>query len=362
MGEDSEAEVESAVGGTVEGWGADTGAGLGAEDTVAGTDSPASLRVVAWQRRAEVLTHPKLPCLAEFHTLNLSAGCPNECRYCYAQSYAHHPGWGTVAYYANALEKLREELARPRSAPRLVYFSTASEPFVPAERVLDDLFAIMALLLERGVALLISTKGVIPEQFVALFAQYPGRVHVQVGITTVRDAARALIEPRAASVAERLDNLARLAGAGVSREARVDPLAPGLTDTTENLEALADALARVGGGRAVASFLFLRWGIKFPNDLKLDGWSSGAMRRLYTHKVTNYCGGGTIWLPPAAYRAERLAAFEALAREREIEVVVCRCKNADLPGARCCHPTEALAPGSAEGQRTEGGGEQLTIF
>jgi hypothetical protein len=32
------------------------------------------LRVVTWQRRAEVLTHPKLPCLAEFHTLNLSAG------------------------------------------------------------------------------------------------------------------------------------------------------------------------------------------------------------------------------------------------------------------------------------------------
>jgi DNA repair photolyase len=324
--------------------------------------------VVAWQRRAEVLTHPKLPCLAEFHTLNLSAGCPNECRYCYAQSYAHHPGWGTVAYYANALEKLRGELARPRVTPRLVYFSTASEPFVPAERVLDDLFAIMALLLERGTALLISTKGVIPDRFGALFAQYPGRVHVQVGITTARDAARALIEPSAASVAERLDNLARLAGAGVSREARVDPLVPGLTDTESSLEALADALARVGVRQTVASFLFLRWGIKFPNDLTLDGWSSGAMRRLYTHKVTNYCGGGTIWLPPAAYRTERLAAFEALAGARGIEVVVCRCKNADLSGARCCHPTEALAGEAgdrwreADRERVEGTGEQMTIF
>jgi hypothetical protein len=69
--------------------------------------SEGRLRVVAWQRRAEVLTHPKLPCLATFHTINLTAGCPQECHYCYAQSYVHHPGWGTVAYYSNARDKLK---------------------------------------------------------------------------------------------------------------------------------------------------------------------------------------------------------------------------------------------------------------
>jgi DNA repair photolyase len=47
---------------------------------------------VNWQRRAGVLTQPKLPCLAAYHALNLTAGCPNECHYCYAQTYAHHPG------------------------------------------------------------------------------------------------------------------------------------------------------------------------------------------------------------------------------------------------------------------------------
>ena len=164
------------------------------------------LKVVSWQRRAEVLTRPKLPCLAEFHTVNLTAGCPNECRYCYAQSYAHHPGWGKVAFYANAKEKLKDELAgvrqssRSHEMPRLVYFSTASEPFVPAPRILDDLYEIMAALLEVGAALVISTKGVVPERYVALFARYPGKVCVQVGITTLDDEARRLIEPRAASL------------------------------------------------------------------------------------------------------------------------------------------------------------------
>ena len=194
-----------------------------------GSKSEGSLKVVAWQRRAEVLTRPKLPCLAEFHTVNLTAGCPNECRYCYAQSYAHHPGWGKVAFYANAKDKLKDELARwntnrqrrpqtggdraasPSAEPfpegageprglRLVYFSTASEPFVPAPGILDDLYEIMAALLEVGTALVISTKGVVPERFVALFARYPGKVCVQVGITTLDDEARRLIEPRAASL------------------------------------------------------------------------------------------------------------------------------------------------------------------
>ncbi|KPL09159.1 hypothetical protein AMJ85_07120, partial [candidate division BRC1 bacterium SM23_51] len=62
-----------------------------------------------WQRRAGLFTQPKLPCLAAYHALNLTAGCPNECHYCYAQTYAHHPGWGTVAFYANLLSRLREE-------------------------------------------------------------------------------------------------------------------------------------------------------------------------------------------------------------------------------------------------------------
>jgi DNA repair photolyase len=318
-------------------------------------ECPRTLNVVAWRRRAEVLTRPKLPCLAAFHTINLSAGCPNECRYCYAQSYAYHPGWGKVAYYANAREKLKEELARLRQRPRLVYFSTASEPFLPAPRVLDDMHEIMTTLLESGAALLISSKGVIPGRFIDLFSRYPAKVHVQVGITSLDDGARQVIEPRAATVAERLDNLARLHAADVGAEARMDPLVPGLTDTDESFKALLPALKRAGVRQAVVSFLFLRWGINFPNDLASGGWSARSMRRLYTHKVTDYCSGGTIWLPDAAYRGERLKALEDIAQACSIGIKLCRCKNSDLPEAQCCHPTGPLL----EPTDTD---PQLTIF
>lgn len=295
------------------------------------------VKVVAWQRRAEVLTRPKLPCLSAFHTINLSAGCPNECRYCYAQSYAHHR------------EKLVQELARLRRPPRLVYFSTTSEPFLPAPRVLDEMHAIMTTLLKTGAALLISTKGIIPERFIKLFSHNPGKVVVQVGITTVDENVRRLIEPRAASVPQRLDNLERLSAAGISAEARLDPLIPGLTDTDDNFEILIPALVDANVSEAVVSFLFLRWGIDFSKDLSLDDWSARKMRRLYTHKVTDYCGGGTIWLPEANYRAERFKALESIGTDNGLTIKLCRCKNSDLSQAQCCHPTESLLETSDPG-------------
>lgn len=156
------------------------------------------------------------------------------------------------------------------------------------------------------------------------------------------DAVRRLIEPRAATVEERLDNLRRLVAAGVSCEARMDPLVPGLTDTEASLQSLLSELSLIGVREAVASFLFLRRGIKFPNDLTHGAWSSREMRRLYTHKVTDYCGGGTIYLPSASYRADRMLILDKLAAKHGLTIKLCRCKNSDLPEARCCHPTEPL--------------------
>jgi poly(3-hydroxybutyrate) depolymerase len=90
------------------------------------------------------------------------------------------------------------------------------------------------------------------------------------------------------------------------------------------------------------------------------------MRKLYTHKVTNYCGGGTIYLPPTEYRAERFAAIAVLASTHGIAVRICRCKNGDIPEAVCCHPTDSLVGSAAEAAEPapssppEGG--QLTLF
>ncbi|MFC1601573.1 radical SAM protein [Candidatus Sumerlaeota bacterium] len=310
------------------------------------------IRVVERQRRASVLTRPKLPCLAPYHTMNLSAGCPNECVYCYAQSYNHHPGWGTVAVYTNVLDKLLDEYPRMREKPRLVYFSTASEPFLPVKAVLDLLFQVMTFLLENGTRLLISTKCEVPQQFVELFQAHPTLVEAQIGITTIDDQVRQLLEPRAAPVDVRLRNLKSLHDHGVPCAARLDPLVPGLTDDDLSLNELFEALATRGIRRAVASFLFLRWRIKPPRGLAYGNWTFAEMKKLYTHKVTDYCGGGTIWLPPTEYRQRRLAEPRELARGHEVNVHLCGCKNKDIT-SDCCHPLP---------DRNQASARQLSFF
>jgi hypothetical protein len=79
------------------------------------------------------------------------------------------------------------------------------------------------------------------------------------------------------------------------------------------------------------------------------------MRRRYTLKVTDYCGGGTIWLPPLDYRLERIKLIQEIAEANGISVKLCRCKNSDLPLAQCCHPT----PTEPEASEPD---PQMTLF
>jgi DNA repair photolyase len=316
------------------------------------TAESSGIKILRWQRRAEVVTKASLPCLAAYHTLNLTAGCPNACVYCYAQHYAHNPGPGRLAYYVNAADRLRAEFPRMRERPTIVYLSTACDPFPPFEEILEHMYDVAEFLLEQGVSLVVSTKCVVPQRFVELFARHSAlpapfpRVTVQVGITTVDDSVRAVMEPRASTVAERLDSLRRLRAAGVAAEARLDPLVPGLTDTLDSFCELLPQLARTGVSDAAASYMFLRWGIRPPRDLGVRDWSFQEARNLYTHKVTQYCGAGTIYLPPTDYRRERYALLRDMAGAHGLRVRLCRCKNPELT-TDCCNPLPKMHPQKA---------------
>ncbi len=299
------------------------------------------IKLIPIKRRGAVLTHPLLPCLKPFHTLNLTAGCPNECFYCYTQSYNFVPRWGTVIYFENTFERLQAELPRMRKKLRLVYFSTYCEPFLPIEPLLETQFKIMHLLLNSNISLLISTKSVIPEKFIDMFSRFPGKVHIQIGITTLNDKIRQLIEPYPATIENRLANIERLRKNHISVESRIDPLVPGLTDTDESLSFLLDTLKQLGVQQVVASYLFLRRGIQPPRQLTFGSWSVKEMSKLYTYKVTDYCSGGTIWLPSGEYRRKRYEFLKKIAVSKSITVKQCSCKNKDLTDD-CCHPLPTL--------------------
>ncbi len=301
--------------------------------------------IVEIERKSSVLGRPALPCLSRYHTINLTAGCPYECRYCYAQSFRSYPGRGRINFYANTLERLRRELPRKRKKPELVYFSTSCEPFMPYPQILDELFGTMELLLVHGVFVLISTKSRIPERFLDLFAAHRDLVHVQVGLTTTDDRIRRLLEPNAASVDQRLETLGALTGRRIRTEIRIDPLTPELTDSETSFGELCRAASERGVRSAAASYLFLRRANVGRLDVRLRAWSFREMAaRLYTDRIEHYCGGGTVRIPRRAYRASKYESLRQTATGCGIRLSLCACKNPGLT-SDCCHPAPPIIDG-----------------
>ncbi len=298
----------------------------------------AEISVQKIERKGSILTRPSLPCLSDYATINLAAGCPYGCRYCYAQSFHNYPGRQTVKVYANTLSKLRQELPRKRKPPVMVYFSTGCEPFMPIDAVLADLFEIMRLLLERRIKLLISTKSRIPKRFIALFREHREDVHIQVGITTLNDTIRQQLEPRAAKVSERLAGIQDCVSTGLTVEARMDPLIPELTDTDDSLRPLMQKLSDIGLTHTVASHLFLRRKLFEQMNLSIGPWRFvDVRRRLYSEHIDHYCGGGQVNVLSLNYRKERASSLMNLAQSIGIACRFCSCKNPDF-ATTCCHP------------------------
>lgn len=292
--------------------------------------------IVEVERKSAVLKRPSLPCLNRYHTINLASGCLFGCRYCYARSFRSHPGHDNISFYSNTYEMLERELPRKRDKPELVYFSTACDPFMPEPKILECVFKTMRLLLKNSISILVSTKGHIPNKFLELFAQHTDKVRVQMGITTFNDEVRQIMEPNAASVAERLDSMQRLVELGISVEARMDPLIPELSDTDESFGLLCTQLQRIGIKKAVVSYLYLREHNRWPLNIKLDNWSFSDMaKRLYTHKIENYCSGGSVRISRPDYRKAKYARLKQIAAGHQITLGFCTCKNPDLTDEYC---------------------------
>ena len=293
-------------------------------------------RIIEVCRKTDALKHPSLPCLSRFYTINLLAGCPHECRYCYARGFRSNPGNGNVLFYRNIFELLRSELSRKREKPGLVYFSTACEPFISCERVLDVLFSVMVLLLDHGVSLLISTKSTIPDRFIQLFSTHSGKVHIQIGMTMANDRIRQLLEPNASTVDERLATMRKLREQGLHAEVRMDPLVPGLTDTRKSFTSLCKHISECGVTHAAASYLFIRRANYQSMMVQFKDWSfKSIFKELYHDKIVRFCGNGIISVPNAGYRQRKYGELKSIAHEYGITLRLCGCKNPDVTHDNC---------------------------
>ncbi len=210
------------------------------------------------ERKSCVLSPSTLLCLDKTPTLNLTAGCAHLCIYCYARGYSNYPGDETIVLYSNLAKKLESELDRKRKTPEFVYFSPSCDAFQPVKQVLDSTYSLMDLLLGKGIGVSFLTKGTIPKKFITLFKSHSNIVQAHIGITTLNRQLQKLIEPQAATPDARLKNIRSLADIGILPEIRLDPLLPGLTDSTDNLGQLFKKLGGSGIKSVGLNYLFLR--------------------------------------------------------------------------------------------------------
>lgn len=270
-------------------------------------------------------------------TINITSGCGMDCVYCYTQSYPSHPGNERVVLYENTPDLVRAELIRARTKPRRVYFSTASDAFPMQREVQDVTFETMSVLLEHGIEVSFLTKGVLTKRFYPLFREHSTRVHAQIGISTLRREFWQRFEPRTASPWQRLRTAARLVEIGVETRARLDPLIPEITDDPDDLAELFGKLRAAGVRRAAASYLFTRPAFKrrVEGAIALPQLGEPGQAPDWSwHWFSEGVGGGrTIGVEERRERLERVASIAA---SEGIDMSMCHCKNADVPGSRYC--------------------------
>lgn len=174
------------------------------------------------------------------YCLNCYTGCTHGCVYCYARFmqrfHPHEEPWGDfVDVKINAVEVLKRQLRR--AEPGEVFISSACDGWQPIECQYQLTRRCCQLLLEHGFSLFVLTKSKVVLRDMDVFRQVaPARVTVGVTITTLNERLRALWEPRADSVADRLSILATAKDAKLRTSIMFGPLLPGLSDDHRSLE------------------------------------------------------------------------------------------------------------------------------
>jgi len=281
--------------------------------------SPATQLIAEFPRHA--ITTNRSPDVPFDQSLNPYQGCEHGCIYCFARP-AHaylnlSPGldFETRIFHKPQLAALlQQELANPRYRCRVLHIGGNTDPYQPAERELRSTRAVLELLLERRHPLSIITKGALILRDIDLLRELAALqlVSVHVSITSLDDALKRTLEPRAASPQARLRVVRDLAAAGVPVGVMMAPVIPALND--HEIERLLAAVATAGAQRA--SFMLLRL------PLEVAGLFEDWLRQHYPDRagrVLNHLRemrGGRLNDPRFGHRCRGQGAYAALLSAR----------------------------------------------
>jgi len=200
-------------------------------------------------------------------TVNPYRGCEFGCHYCYAR-YTHEfmevPGdeFESKIYVKQNVGALAErDLSTQPVWGEHIAIGAATDPYQPAEREFGATRAILEKMAEReGLSLSITTKSNQVVRDIDLLKRISERssLSVNLSITTVRAALARTLEPRAPRPDLRFGAVRELRDAGIAAGVLAMPIVPGITDSPEDLDALAKAARDAGAQWFAGNVLYLR--------------------------------------------------------------------------------------------------------
>jgi DNA repair photolyase len=231
--------------------------------------------LLAEKRRVEYRTLPTRKWLNRCHSqrvpfdwsINPYRGCEYGCKYCYAR-FTHEfmerrdPQLFEREIYAKDWDAaaVREELKAVKSG-HIIGIGTATDPYQPAERKFLLTRQVLEALVDiEGASIFLTTKSNLVSRDADLFMQLgrQNEVRITLTVTTMdRELAR-LTEPFAPRPDLRMKAVSELASAGVRVGVIANPVLPLITDSEENLEAVAKAAKDAGADQFGANVLFLK--------------------------------------------------------------------------------------------------------
>ncbi len=231
--------------------------------------TPRPPTTVVEERARSILARNDSPDVPFDQSINPYRGCEHGCAYCYARpSHAYlnlSPGLDfetRLFAKTNAVERLREALAKPGYRPSPINLGANTDPYQPIERRYRLTRGILETLLETGHPCTLVTKNALIERDLDLLVELARRrlVFAAVSVTTLDNRLAARLEPRASAPHRRLEAIARLSAAGVPTGVFAAPLIPMLNE--RELEAILEAARQAGA--QIASYTLVR----LPHELK----------------------------------------------------------------------------------------------
>ncbi len=183
------------------------------------------------------------------YTANFYRGCSHGCVYCYAPSLIHDERkWGTfVDVKVNAAEVLERELRRSRKG--IVFLSSASDPYQPAEARYRVTGRALEALVRHDFPVIILTRSPLVLRDIQLLK---GLSWVRVGFSISSIQSR-VYEPGVVPVARRIETMRALGKAGIKTWVSMAPLIPGMMDI--DVQDLLVRLKEAGVGSVSANAL-----------------------------------------------------------------------------------------------------------